>query len=116
MSSKQWLALAAWVLMPFAATAQQKQAQHHPTDTNAHVSTIGYASAFKAYRASHDQSETPDTRWRAANAEMGRLGGHAGHMKESAEQEGASAGLTQVPKVSNAMPNQGGAADHSKHH
>ena len=116
MSSKQWLALAAWVFMPFAATAQQKQVQLHPADANAPVSAIGYVSAFKTYRASHDESATPDKLWRAANEEMGRLGGHAGHMKESVEQEATSAGSTNVANVPNAMPNQGGTADHSKHH
>ncbi|RJF98164.1 hypothetical protein [Noviherbaspirillum saxi] len=110
MSSKQWLAIAAWVFVPIAATAQQKQTQYAPTDPNAPVTTIGYESAFKSYRASSDDAETPDKVWRSANDEMGKLGGHVGQMK-------GSPGTPATPRASgNKAPEQGGNADHSKHH
>lgn len=118
MSSKQWIALAAWVLVPFAAFAQQKQSQYAPTDANAPVDTVRYESAFKSYRVSGDESPSPGKVWRAANEEMGKLGGHAGQMKS----EGATpaAALVAAPATSSAPSDapakQGGAVDHSKHH
>lgn len=39
-----------------------------------------YRSAFAAYR--RFESEPPPRHWRRANDEVGRLGGHAGHLRE----------------------------------
>ncbi|MEC4722889.1 MULTISPECIES: hypothetical protein [Noviherbaspirillum] len=109
MSSKQWLAVAAWVCVPLAASAQQ-QTQPNPLDANAPTAAVSYESAFKNFRASNDEGTTPDKLWRSANDEMGKIGGHAGHMKD--------AGSTPVaPANANTpAPQQGGAVDHSKHH
>lgn len=108
MSSKQWLAVAAWVFVPLAASAQQKQ-DSNPVDPNAIVPTVRYESAFTSFRTSQEDSVTPDKVWRAANEEMGRLSGHVGHMKEGAPQ------ATSSPTAETSAPKQG-AADHSKHH
>lgn len=110
MSSKQWLALAAWVLIPVAASAQQKQSEPNPLDASAPVSALTYESAFKDFRASSDEAPSPDKVWRRANDEMGQIGGHAGQMKATGP------GSQATPKVDNAAPKQGGAVDHSKHH
>lgn len=107
MSSKQWLAVAAWVFAPVAVAAQLSQ--YDPSDAGAPVSAIGYESAFKNYRAANDVKGTPDKAWRAANEEMRRLGGHAGHMKDSADQSAAA------PDANNATPKQDRAVDHHKH-
>lgn len=110
MFSMQWLAIAALVSAPLSAIAQQKQPQYDPTDANAPVHAIGYESAFKGYRASDDGDNTPDELWRSANEEVGRLGGHSGHMKDREGQSGVSADR------GNAAPKQGGTANHSRHH
>ncbi|WP_151638761.1 hypothetical protein [Noviherbaspirillum aerium] len=110
MSSKQWLALVAWVFVPAAAFAQEKQTQYAPTDAAAPITAIGYESAFKGYRSPSDEGNTPDKVWRSANEEMGKLGGHAGQMKESPSQPAGASNA--VPST----PVQGGAVDHSKHH
>lgn len=106
MSTKQWLAVLAWAFVPFAATAQEKQTQYNPADATAPVSAAAYESAFKDYRAPNNEGETPDKVWRSANDEVGRLGGHVGHVKDGAD----------APDATNAAPKQGSAADHSKHH
>lgn len=110
MSSRQWLALAAWVLVPVAAVAQEKQTQVVPTDAAAPVTAITYESAFKGYRSLTDDGNTPDKVWRSANQEMGKLGGHAGQMKDGVGQPAETSGAA-LP-----APAQGGAVDHSKHH
>lgn len=110
MSSKQWLAVAAWVCVPVAASAQQQQTPPNPLDANAPTAAVTYESAFKNYRTSTDDSATPDKVWRSANEEMGRIGGHAGHMKDAGSAPAAS------PNANAPAPKQGGAMDHSKHH
>jgi hypothetical protein len=110
MSSKQWLTVATWVLVPVAAIAQEKQTHYAPTDAKAPVTAIGYESAFKGYRSSSEEGNTPDKVWRAANEEMGKLGGHVGHMKDGAAQPAGTS------SAAPSAPSQGGSADHSKHH
>jgi hypothetical protein len=110
MSSKQWLAVVAWVVVPMTATAQQKHPQFAPTDANAPITNIGYESAFKGYRASGDEEKTPDKVWRSANEEMGRLGGHAGQMKNSASQPAVTHGADAE------VPVQGSTGGHRTHH
>jgi predicted small lipoprotein YifL len=109
MSSKKWLAVAAWVFVSLAA-AQQKQPNYTPADATSPVSAISYESAFKSYRTSTDESPSPDKVWRSANDDMGRLGGHAGHMKASEAQPPASS------SADNAETKHRSPADHSKHH
>lgn len=108
MSSKQWLAAAAWAFLPLAASAQQKQ-DSNPTDPGAPVASVRYESAFKTFRSSQEDGPSPDKAWRSANEEMGRLGGHVGHMKEAAPQSSSS-------PAANPPAQKQGANDHSKHH
>lgn len=108
MSTKQWLAVAAWAFMPFAVTAQEKQNLPNPLDADAPVAGVRYESAFKSFR-SPSENQAPDKVWRTANDEMGKLGGHMGHMKSRGAETSTSAGTGNAPAAS-------GAADHSKHH
>lgn len=100
---KQWIAIGvlASALLPFAATAQQKTQQPSPLDANAPVSASTYVSAFKNYQAASDEEVSPDKAWRAANDEVGKLGGHAGHIKNDSTEQSASSPSAPV--------------DHSKH-
>lgn len=104
MSLAHWLTAAALASLPFAAATQEKQHQADPTDANATVPASAYESAFKNYHAADDEQEPPDKAWRAANDEVGKLGGHAGHIK------GESI-TSPSPKPAQAMP-----SDHRKHH
>lgn len=106
MSYKYLFALAAWIAVPIAAIAQQTQPQHSPTDSTALVPAASYESAFKNYRAASEDNKTPDKVWRAANDEMGSLGGHAGHINA------APTGKSDA----NAKPEQSDAVHHGKHH
>lgn len=107
MSLKQWLAIAGMGTLSIAAMAQEKQAQQDPSDANAPAAAIGYASAFEGYRSSADEADMPDKNWRALNDEVGRLGGHAGHMKDSRAQP-------DLPDDQDDTASSG--TDHAKHH
>ena len=83
MSSKKWLALAAWALLPLAATAQQEHSSHTVSQPVAKGSNpVQYQSAFEDYRPFQEEGPTPDKVWRKFNEEMEILGGHAGHLKD----------------------------------
>lgn len=108
MSSKKWLALAAWALLPFAATAQEKHSSATPAPAAASARALDYQSAFSDYRSFNEEDATPDKLWRPANDEMGTLGGHAGHMKVA---PAVTTSRNEPPAV---QPS--GGRDHSKHH
>lgn len=104
MSFANWLTVAALAMLPFTAVAQQKLKEADPTDAKAAVPAPAYQSVFKNYKAAADEEASPDKTWRAANDEMAKLGGHAGHIKDSP-------GASSAPAPAQAMP-----ADHGKHH
>ncbi|MEN3297480.1 MAG: hypothetical protein V7642_6733 [Burkholderiales bacterium] len=79
MSFTHWLAGLA--LLPLAVTAQEKQQPLDPWNASAAVPASTYESPFKNYKPAADEPESPEKTWRTANDEVGRLGGHAGHMK-----------------------------------
>ena len=95
---KQCLALGILASLSLAATAQQAPHQPGPLDVNAPVPAPAYASAFNSYQGATDSGETPDKIWRSANDEVGRLGGHAGHMN------GADARASQAAPARPAAP------------
>lgn len=97
MTLEQFLAIGVLASLPLAAIAQQAPQKADPLSANATVPASTYVSAFKDYRAATDESATPDKAWRAANDEVARLGGHAGHVKSDA-------------------PAQAAPASHGKHH
>ena len=65
-------------------------AEHHqppdPTDPAAIVPVAPYESAFAGYKILRESSDSPAKAWRDANDEMGRIGGHAGQIKDAADQ------------------------------
>ena len=73
-------AAASFAVLSLTAAAQPANAQLDPADSEARIPLISYQSAFTSYRPSSDAQEPPDKVWRATNEEMGKLGGHAGHM------------------------------------
>jgi hypothetical protein len=107
MSFAHSLAVAALASLPLAAIGQQYQQHHHPAnpvDASTNVPASSYESVFKNYKAAADEQESPDKTWRAANDEVAKLGGHAGHIK-------SDSGASSAP-----LPLQEKPADHSKHH
>ena len=70
---KQWIAFP----LGLAASAVLAQARPDPSDPKAAVKDRPYESAFKDYRP---YREPEVARWREANEEMGRIGGHVGHV------------------------------------
>lgn len=107
MSLAHWLTVAALASLPLAAMGQQHQQNHrsaNPVDANAGIPASSYESVFKNYQAAADEQESPDKTWRAANEEVAKLGGHAGHIKSGSTTSSAPAPLQVKP------------ADHGKHH
>jgi hypothetical protein len=68
------------------AVAQENGVRPDPADASAKVPRPAYKSAFAGYRP---YKEEEPSRWREANDQAGRLGGHAGHAKptEKSKQE-----------------------------
>ena len=62
------------------SAAAQNPARPGPTDPKAPVPARPYESVFKDYRPYADADVA---RWRETNEEMGRLGGHVGHVSKS---------------------------------
>lgn len=135
MSPQQWLALAAMACLPFTAAAQQKQPGPSPMESNAPAAAFHYESAFKNYQVFNDEHESPDKVWRSANDEMDKAGGHAGGMKDGAQQAGtqtqtqtpapapapasgnaAKAGLPTSPEPGSTAPARQAPTDHGTHH
>jgi hypothetical protein len=59
------------------SAAAQNSARPDPADPKVAVPARAYESVFKDYRPYADPEVA---RWRESNEEMGRLGGHAGHV------------------------------------
>lgn len=109
MTIKQWFAVGVLASLPFAGMAQQVPQQPNPLDANATVPASTYESAFKKYQpAAAEEEASPDKAWRAANDEVGQLGGHVGHMKGEATASSSS--------PASSTPAQAAPMDHGKHH
>jgi len=81
--------------------AAQNTARPDPADPKAAVLERPYESAFKDYRPYSD----PDiVRWRDSNSEVGRLGGHAGHVPRA-----SGAGAPAKPAAKSPAPTDHGA-------
>lgn len=122
MSFPYWLTVAALVVTPLAATAQQTSLGLDPLDANAPVSPTGYISAFENYRVAGDEETSPDKLWRDANNEMKNLGGHAGHMKAAQpastepKQKNVNSVQAAEDKHNQAAPKSDPHAGHGGHH
>ena len=71
--------LSAWIA---GSASAQNSARPDPADPKLAVPSRPYESAFKDYRPHVDPEVS---RWREANEEMGRLGGHVGHVPKSSD-------------------------------
>jgi hypothetical protein len=78
---KKVSAVAALAALAGSAVAQGN-APPDPTALTAPAARPAYASVFAGYRPSVDPR--PED-WRGANDEVGRLGGHSGHLKPAAK-------------------------------
>lgn len=81
MQHRYWI----WLAALAAGNAAAQSAVHpDPADPAARVPETAYRSAFEGYR-NHDLSK--QTPWRAANEDVGRIGGHVGILREQAAHE-----------------------------
>lgn len=64
-----------------AAFAQMPPDVPNPSDASAAVPAVEYVSTLTHYRAAPEQDKSADKAWQGANAEVGKLGGHAGHLR-----------------------------------
>ena len=80
------------------STAAQIPARPDPADPKVAVPARPYESAFKDYRRYADPEVA---RWRQSNDDMGRLGGHMGHLPRET-------GPTQPGAKPPAPPSHGG--------
>lgn len=123
MSFFRWLAFAAISVAPAVYAAQNQTAISDPADPAGAATSFRYESVFSGYSSADKEDTAPDKVWRSANEEMGRLGGHAGHMKNSQQPSpspaAGNAGTSPVktPAVTAAPPANAPAmpADHSGH-
>lgn len=118
MSFQKWLALVTLAALHCAALAQQKPLATNPADPSAPSApsaALRHDSAFSTYQAASHADPSPDKAWRAANEEMEKLGGHAGHLKQARLQTQTPA-LIQAAPVPSAQPGNAAPVDHSKHH
>lgn len=115
MSFFRWLAIAAIAITPAVHAAQNPAESIDPADPSAAAAPFRYESAFSSYRSVKSDEATPDKVWRAANEEMGRLGGHAGHMKDGNTSLAPSSGnVGNATAASSAQPSAM-PANHSGH-
>jgi hypothetical protein len=88
MSFARCMAFAMLAAAPFAAVAQDNSPPRTPADPSdpaVAAAPPAYESVFRDYLKAAEQDELPATAWREANDNAGRLGGHAGQAKASAE-------------------------------
>lgn len=104
---KQWISVAVLAVTPLALG--QDKPQSSPFDSRAPAGALRYESSFTGYRTAHDEGSTPDQLWRQANHEMGKLGGHAGHVSRVFSEDAEQAEL-------NGPSTQSSPGNHGKHH
>lgn len=88
MSTTLWIAAVIAGLLPYVAIGQENSARPSPTDPLATTIPPVHESAFKTYRPLKEPEHPPAAAWRAANDEMARLAGHAGHIRDSGPHHG----------------------------
>lgn len=71
--------------------AQESAIPRDPSDASVSEADFRYESVFAGYLPAVESSDMPSNAWRAANEEMAKLGGHAGHIKNSANSGAGSA-------------------------
>lgn len=108
------LALAAFAASPFAFAAQDNPPLMDPACPDVPAATVYYQSAFEGYHSFAESQETPEQVWRAANVEMGGLGGHGGHIKDQSDAPATNAVPAQVPHTAPPVP-KAPSSGHASH-
>lgn len=111
MSSKFRYAMVAGIFFPIAAVAQQPSTAS-PADPAAPAKSVAYQSVFTQFRAANLEADTPDAQWRAANEQVGALGGHTGHMKDT----NTPGTALRHPRAQGATSTPSTGMGHSQHH
>jgi hypothetical protein len=78
MSIRAFAATAAALALAAQAGAQSRP---RPDDPAVKTAPAAHASAYESYRPFREEEPAP---WREVNDEVGRLGGHSGHMGKDA--------------------------------
>ena len=106
MQHRHWIWLAA---LAAGNAGAQSAARPDPADPAVRVPETAYRSAFEGYR-NHDLSK--QIPWRAANEEVGRVGGHVGILRDPASQEKSpAAGARDKDAESKGVPASPGAVN-----
>jgi hypothetical protein len=90
MSIAYYLSIVVLTAAPMIVVAQT-QSPVDPAEVAAAVMPQEYKSAFQDYRPMVDAGEAPWQNWRAANDEVGRIGGHAGYMPSAQDADANTA-------------------------
>lgn len=107
-----YLGVFALAALPLLGAAQE-QAAADPADAKAAAMPVRYESAFQGYRGMAEEADVPHPGWRAANDEVGRIGGHAGYMRSAPADNGAA---HQVRENRAAQHETAPGSGHAGHH
>lgn len=107
-----WLGFITIAATPFALAALEEVPEADPSSLTAPVPSFQYKSAIESYLPIVEDDVAPDKRWRAANEEVARIGGHAGYMKA----EGASSHASHQHAPPAAQPAATETSHESGHH
>ena len=91
------------VALPLIVSAQGDGKRADPLNPAAQATPPAYRSAFADYQPLQEAGETPDVIWRAANDEVGRVGGHVGVLKDDVPQAGAAREEQEAPSARHRM-------------
>jgi hypothetical protein len=121
MSLVRWMAIATLVAAPVVVAAAEKSTPTDPANPAAPAAPVQYESAFRNYQQMPEEQEPADNVWRAANDEMAKLGGHAGHIKADAapapmKAEAGTAPVTPKTDRASGSSSADGMPAHQGHH
>ncbi|WP_147373748.1 hypothetical protein [Massilia cavernae] len=113
MTQLRWIAVSLIAAFPLAALAQPSPQQPaDPLDPKAPVTAPGYVSAFAGYvPATVGTQASPDKAWRAANDNVAKSAGHAGHAPANEAAQVDHSKHSPAPDASK----KADSVDHSKH-
>jgi hypothetical protein len=108
-----WLALAAFSVTPFALATNEDAGVVNPTSPAAPTPSFQYKSVLDSYQPIAEDDATPGKRWRTANEEVARIGGHAGYMKiQQASPQVSRQQESPAAEPAASAPSHHGAHDH----
>jgi hypothetical protein len=84
MSIAHLITVAMLAAIPLTVIATEDLWPPDELDAAADVPASIYTSALRDYRGSSEFPESPDRIWHAINANVGMMGGHAGHTQQTA--------------------------------